>query len=114
MTMSFLSLTLKRLRRLRPSCSIVIATERSEWRNLYSMKKTLIAILVLVSCTHHVETVSDPVDYVSTLTGSLSHHAYSTGNTYPAVALPWGMNFWTPQGEATGRKEIYGITIAFL
>ena len=41
--------------------------------------------------------VTEPADYVSTLTGTLSHHAFSTGNTYPAVALPWGMNFWTPQ-----------------
>ena len=71
------------------------------------MKKTLIAILVLVSCTHHVETVSDPADYVSTLTGTLSHHAYSTGNTYPAVALPWGMNFWTPQGGRMGDGWAY-------
>lgn len=50
----------------------------------------------------NVETVSEPVDYVSTLTGTLSHHAFSTGNTYPAVALPWGMNFWTPQGGRMG------------
>ena len=41
-----------------------------------------------------------PVDYVSTLVGTLSKHSLSTGNTYPAIALPWGMNFWTPQ---TGR-----------
>ena len=44
--------------------------------------------------------VSNPVDYVSTLVGTLSKHSLSTGNTYPAIALPWGMNFWTPQ---TGR-----------
>ena len=56
---------------------------------------------------NYVETVSDPVDYVSTLTGSLSHHAYSTGNTYPAVALPWGMNFWTPQGGRMGDGWAY-------
>ena len=43
---------------------------------------------------------SEPVDYVSTLVGTLSKYSLSTGNTYPAVALPWGMNFWTPQ---TGR-----------
>ena len=42
----------------------------------------------------------EPVDYVSTLVGTLSKFSLSTGNTYPAVALPWGMNFWTPQ---TGR-----------
>ncbi|MCH5219160.1 MAG: GH92 family glycosyl hydrolase [Muribaculaceae bacterium] len=41
-----------------------------------------------------------PVDYVSTLVGTQSKHSLSTGNTYPAIALPWGMNFWTPQ---TGR-----------
>ncbi len=41
-----------------------------------------------------------PVDFVSTLVGTLSKHTLSTGNTYPAIALPWGMNFWTPQ---TGR-----------
>ena len=43
---------------------------------------------------------AEPVDYVSTLVGTLSKHSLSTGNTYPAIALPWGMNFWTPQ---TGR-----------
>ncbi|MDE5657317.1 MAG: GH92 family glycosyl hydrolase [Muribaculaceae bacterium] len=41
-----------------------------------------------------------PVDYVSTLVGTQSKHSLSTGNTYPAIAMPWGMNFWTPQ---TGR-----------
>ena len=51
--------------------------------------------------------VTDPVEYVSTLTGTLSHHAFSTGNTYPAVALPWGMNFWTPQGGRMGDGWAY-------
>ena len=44
--------------------------------------------------------VAGPVDDVSTLVGTLSKHSLSTGNTYPAIAMPWGMNFWTPQ---TGR-----------
>ena len=68
------------------------------------MKRTLyiLAALMLAGCGQYVETVSEPVDYVSTLTGTLSHHAFSTGNTYPAVALPWGMNFWTPQGGRMG------------
>ena len=42
----------------------------------------------------------EPVDYVNTLMGTDSKFLLSNGNTYPAVALPWGMNFWTPQ---TGR-----------
>ena len=40
------------------------------------------------------------MDYVTTLMGTQSDYSLSTGNTYPAIALPWGMNFWTPQ---TGR-----------
>jgi predicted alpha-1,2-mannosidase len=73
------------------------------------MKRTLyiLAALMLAGCSEYVETVSDPVDYVSTLTGTLSHHAFSTGNTYPAVALPWGMNFWTPQGGRMGDGWAY-------
>ena len=43
-----------------------------------------------------------PSDYVSTLVGTQSKHSLSTGNTYPAVALPWGMNFWTPQTGKCG------------
>ncbi|MCI1639713.1 MAG: GH92 family glycosyl hydrolase [Bacteroidales bacterium] len=44
----------------------------------------------------------EPVDYVNTLAGTESSYEISAGNTYPAVALPWGMNFWTPQ---TGKSE---------
>ena len=51
--------------------------------------------------------VTDPVEYVSTLTGTLSHHAFSTGNTYPAIAMPWGMNFWTPVTGKMGDGWAY-------
>ena len=52
----------------------------------------------------------EPVDYVSTLVGTLSKYSLSTGNTYPAVALPWGMNFWTPQTGAMGDGWQYVYT----
>ncbi|MCK9180349.1 MAG: GH92 family glycosyl hydrolase, partial [Bacteroides sp.] len=51
-----------------------------------------------------------PVDYVSTLVGSASKPALSTGNTYPAIALPWGMNFWTPQTGKMGDGWAYVYT----
>jgi len=35
-------------------------------------------------------------DLVNPLMGTDSDHDLSYGNTYPAVAVPWGMNFWTP------------------
>lgn len=50
---------------------------------------------------------ADVVDYVSTLVGSQSKQALSTGNTYPAVAMPWGMNFWTPQTGKMGDGWAY-------
>ena len=44
----------------------------------------------------------EPVDYVSVMVGSESSFQLSTGNTYPAIALPWGMNFWVPQTGKNG------------
>ena len=51
--------------------------------------------------------VKHPVDYVSTLVGTQSKFELSTGNTYPAAALPWGMNFWTPQTGKMGDGWTY-------
>ena len=48
-----------------------------------------------------------PVDYVNPLTGTFSKHALSTGNTYPAIAMPWGMNFWMPQTGKMGDGWAY-------
>src|SRR3569833_655040 len=41
-------------------------------------------------------------DYVNPLMGTDSKYELSSGNTYPAIALPWGMNFWTPQTGKMG------------
>lgn len=61
------------------------------------------ASLLFTQCRNSVswETDYEPVDYVRTLVGTESTYELSAGNTYPAVAMPWGMNFWTPQ---TGRN----------
>lgn len=53
------------------------------------------------------EALLRPSEYVSTLVGTQSDYALSTGNTYPAVALPWGMNFWTPQTGKMGDGWAY-------
>lgn len=44
----------------------------------------------------------DPVEYVNPLMGTQSTFELSTGNTYPAIARPWGMNFWMPQTGKMG------------
>lgn len=66
-----------------------------------------------VSCCGSSETRpagGTPVDYVSTLVGTQSKHSFSTGNTYPAVARPWGMNFWTPMTGVMGDGWTYSYT----
>ena len=75
--------------------------------------KTLAAIASLamlsVACTERpqAETLLPPSEYVTTLMGTQSDFTLSTGNTYPAVALPWGMNFWTPQTGKMGDGWAY-------
>ena len=52
----------------------------------------------------------DPVEYVNPLMGTQSTFELSTGNTYPAIARPWGMNFWTPQTGKMGDGWQYVYT----
>ena len=70
----------------------------------------LLTLLVVAACQQTQETTFEsqaPVDYVSTLVGTHSKYTLSTGNTYPAIALPWGMNFWTPQTGKMGDGWAY-------
>jgi predicted alpha-1,2-mannosidase len=46
-------------------------------------------------------------DLVNPLMGTDSKPSLSNGNTYPAIALPWGMNFWTPQTGKMGSGWQY-------
>ena len=59
------------------------------------------------SATTQTQTAAEPVDHVSTLMGTMSKFELSTGNTYPATARPWGMNFWTPQTGKMGDGWAY-------
>ena len=67
-------------------------------------------LIALFSCSQTVQMVEEPVDYVNILVGTQSKHSLSTGNTYPAVARPWGMNFWTPQTGTMGDGWTYCYT----
>lgn len=69
------------------------------------------ALVALWSCGGNAQEESfgpdGPADYVTTLMGTLSEYALSAGNTYPATAVPWGMNFWTPQTGVMGDGWTY-------
>ena len=73
--------------------------------------KTCLSALALVSAMNaSALDKQDPVDYVNPLVGTLSKVSLSTGNTYPAIALPWGMNFWMPQTGKMGDGWAYVYT----
>ncbi|ALD21421.1 GH92 family glycosyl hydrolase [Hymenobacter sp. DG25A] len=49
----------------------------------------------------------DLADLVNPLMGTDSKPSLSNGNTYPAIARPWGMNFWLPQTGKMGSGWAY-------
>lgn len=69
------------------------------------MKLFLSAFLVLMVASVYgqkANKANDLVDYINPLMGTDSKPDLSNGNTYPAIALPWGMNTWTPQTGKMG------------
>ncbi len=76
------------------------------------MNKKLLLILISILTFHFsfsqmVNKITDPVEWINPLMGTDSKPELSNGNTYPAIALPWGMNFWTPQTGKMGDGWAY-------
>ncbi|WP_418509043.1 GH92 family glycosyl hydrolase [Corallibacter sp.] len=81
-------------------------------------KYTLIFLLFVLfsACKNKTEIVKEKalekdktylVDHVNPLMGTDSKYSLSNGNTYPAIATPWGMNFWTPMTSKMGDGWTY-------
>ncbi len=77
-----------------------------------NMKRIACFLCLLVSITAYGQYIkkTDPADLVNPLMGTQSKVDLSNGNTYPAIALPWGMNFWTPQTGVNGNGWQYTYT----
>lgn len=73
-------------------------------------RKSLLLGLSMLSLVAVAQTNLEPVDYVNPLTGTLSKFELSTGNNYPVIARPWGMNFWSPQTGKMGDGWMYTYT----
>lgn len=81
--------------------------------NLMNYLKTgWIAVIccLLAPASFSQTTKFSPVESVNPLMGTQSVHSLSNGNTYPAIARPWGMNFWTPQTGKMGDGWVYTYT----
>jgi predicted alpha-1,2-mannosidase len=66
-----------------------------------------LALAALPAGAQMVGKVADPVEWVNPLMGTASKVDMSNGNTYPAIAVPWGMNLWTPQTGKMGNGWTY-------
>jgi predicted alpha-1,2-mannosidase len=78
------------------------------------MKKMTFAIIAIFALAQlsraqnvQIDNVENPVDWADPLMGTDSNGSLSNGNVYPAIAMPWGMNFWTPQTGEMGNGWAY-------
>ena len=74
------------------------------------LKRTLTALILSLSFNSFAQTSAkylDPIELINPLMGTQSTSDLSNGNTYPAIALPWGMNTWTPQTGDMGDGWAY-------
>jgi predicted alpha-1,2-mannosidase len=65
------------------------------------MRKSILLLALLSSIFSFSQDLQSE-DLVNPLMGTDSKYSLSNGNTYPAMALPWGMNFWTAQTNKNG------------
>lgn len=70
-------------------------------------KLVYLFLATILSVTTYAQPSSDLIELVNPLIGTDSKPSLSNGNTYPAIALPWGMNFWMPQTGKMGNGWAY-------
>lgn len=79
-------------------------------KKFYPINYLILTMLVLITgcCREkNCQPGIQPTELVNPLMGTDSEFSLSAGNTYPAIALPWGMNFWTPQTREMNNGWIY-------
>jgi len=84
------------------------------FKMISNQKNKLLSIFILLISLLNVDHLNGQqknnhylVDYVNTLMGTDSKKGFSNGNTYPAIATPFGMNFWTPMTAEMGNGWTY-------
>ncbi len=84
----------------------VITKDKYQYNKQLYMKIKISLLLAFLSLGSFAQK-PELVDYVNPLMGTQSKPSLSTGNTYPAIGLPWGMNLWTPQTGKMGDGWAY-------
>jgi predicted alpha-1,2-mannosidase len=76
------------------------------------LRSSLLFILAFISIYTFAQ--KDYTQYVMPVMGSQSEFALSNGNLYPTIALPWGMNHWSPQTALnTSERWFYSYNSHF-
>jgi predicted alpha-1,2-mannosidase len=76
------------------------------------MHKKIPAFMIVLFIGHFIKAQQqDLLKYVNTLQGTNSNVAYSNGNTYPTVALPFPIQAFSPQTGKNGDGWKYQYTI---
>lgn len=65
------------------------------------------AMYIALQTVCMAQTEADPVSYAMPIMGTDSSYEFSSGNVYPAITRPWGMNSWTPQTGKMNDGWIY-------
>nr|HPH18201.1 glycoside hydrolase family 92 protein [Haliscomenobacter sp.] len=80
-------------------------------KSLFLIASSRLAVRLLMLCSLSLsafaQSTFQPEEMVNPLMGTDSKRSFSSGNTYPAIAVPWGMNFWTPQTNTNGEGWQY-------
>jgi predicted alpha-1,2-mannosidase len=71
-------------------------------RFIAGLSVVAVLLIAILMKDHKKASEKSPADLVNPLMGTDSEYKLSNGNTYPAIALPWGMNFWSPQTRVMG------------
>lgn len=84
----------------------------NEKRKMMKIRKKIVAVGLFLSFVSSgvLYAQKSLVDYVNPLVGTDSNFEVSHGNTYPVIAMPWGMNFWTPQTGRMGEGWTYSYS----
>ena len=74
-------------------------------------KRTFSCLILAFALVFRASAGFDYASLVNPLVGTMSTFELSNGNTYPATAVPWGMNFWTPRTGGMKTGWIYSYQL---
>ena len=61
-----------------------------------------------------VQAQNDLTKYALPVVGTQNEYQFANGNVYPCIALPFGMNHWTPQTAMNGERWQYSYASTYI